>query len=225
MRRFIALALFGGVATLVGHALVSLGLHPQQLAPVTALLQGCAVLVVGTALFATGMLGLADGYDRVATRVQDLLAVKSALEDDQAPITDDNGLAAANDAFWGGYASAGAGVGLFLAGLLGLTAALARTSPVLFTVGVLAGIICLAVVALTLCFKGLGRVRRAHLGADRSARLLERQPDARVEVPATAHPRRVPRYALFPKRASEARRLDRRLPATPAPPREPARSL
>jgi hypothetical protein len=44
MRRFIALTLFGGLAAL---AVISLGLHPERLAPAVVLLQGCAALVVG----------------------------------------------------------------------------------------------------------------------------------------------------------------------------------
>lgn len=54
MRRFIFLTFLGGIATLAGHGVVSLGLHPYRLDSLAPLLQGCAVLVFGTAMFGSG---------------------------------------------------------------------------------------------------------------------------------------------------------------------------
>ena len=58
MRRFLFLTFLGGLATLGGHASLSLGLHPDHVVPLAAVAEGCAALAIGAALFVTGMLGL-----------------------------------------------------------------------------------------------------------------------------------------------------------------------
>lgn len=211
MRRFIALTLLGGLTVLVGHAVVSLGLQPGRLAPVAALLQGCAALVVGTALFGTGMLGLTDGYERMARRADELLGQK-ALEDagDDLVVGDHDSLQQINRRFWRGYSRTGIGLVVFMAGLLGLTATLGRTSATLFIVGVSSGIILLAVIAVTLSVGGLRRLRSAHVGVDSSVRHLSRLPDRRIpETVRPVHRRRRSRIILFPRRRSIGRGRDR----------------
>lgn len=221
MRRFFALTLFGGLAALAGHAAISLGLHPQSRLPALTVLEGCAALAVGTALFATGMIGLAEGYERVAARVTELLARKELPGSEvELAVRNEGGLCAANTAFWRGYAVAAGGIALFMVGLIGLTAGLTRAAPSLHAIGTTAGIICLGLCAAALCGRGLRRVRRAHVTVDASARLLERQPDRRPIEPVAARGHRIPRYALFPRRGSSgtSRGLDRRSrPTTTAP--------
>ncbi len=64
MRRFIFLTFLGEIATLAGHGIVSLGLHPYRLDSLAPLLQGCAVLVFGTAMFGSGSRGLREINER-----------------------------------------------------------------------------------------------------------------------------------------------------------------
>lgn len=202
MWRFIVLTMLGGIVALAGHAVIGLGFHPGSLAPVKVLLEGCAALATGTALFAAGMIGLAEGYEKVTARMAELLSSKELPGADVAmAVRDGDGLATANGVFWRGYAVAAGGIALFMAGLLGLTAGLARTSPTLYTVGLIVGIACLGLSALVLCVRGLQRVRRAHAGVNASARLLERQPERGAAQESVTRRRCIPRYALFPRRA------------------------
>ena len=61
MRRFLFLTFLGGLSALVGHASLSLGLHPERFVPLAAVVEACIALAVGAALFVSGMLGLAEG--------------------------------------------------------------------------------------------------------------------------------------------------------------------
>ena len=225
MRRFIVLTIFGGLATLAGHALISFGLHPERLAPVAVLLQGSAILVVGTALFGTGLLGLADGYEKLALRVDELLRQKELTEiGDGFPVRDQDGLHCTGRKFWSGYGRAGAGLSIFLAGLLAVTATLTRLSPSLFSIGVGCATIILAFVTMSLTVHGLRRLRSAHVGGDSSARRLSRIPDRRQEerVPTTRR-RRPTRVTLFPRRGANAlsRGLERSLSSDQSPSIQP----
>ncbi|MDA0333896.1 MAG: hypothetical protein O2782_01900 [bacterium] len=210
MRRFIVLTLLGGVAALAGHAVVSFGLHPERLAPVAILLQGCVALVIGAALFGTGLLGLADGYGKLASRVDALLLQKELTSAGTGiPVMGREDLSSVGQQFWRGYSSTGIGLSLFLAGLLAATAALAHTSPDLFTIGVGSATVILTVVAATVSIRGLRRLRAAHVGVDNSVRQLSRLPDRRRQDDAPPARRRRPaRVTLFPRAASTG--LDRR---------------
>jgi len=219
MRRFIVLTLFGGIAALAGHAIVSLGLHPERLASVAVLLQGCAGLVVGAALFGTGLLGLSDVYERLAARVDELLREKEVTDaGSNLAIRDHHCLDSVDQQFWRGYSRTGAGLSLFLAGLLAATATLAHSSPTLFTVGVGSATVILALVAAIVSVRGLRRLRSAHIGVDSSARHLTRLPDRRpAESVRPARRRRPARVTLFPRHnpGGSARGLDnRRVPST-----------
>lgn len=206
MRRFILLTLIGGLAAVTGHAVISFGLHPERLAPLAVLLQGCAALVVGAALFSTGLLGLAEGYEKLATQVDELLQRKQPPADGDGLRSHDD-LLHNNQRFWRGYTLAGFGLLLFVAGLLVVTATMARATPAMFTVGVGASTVVLLVTAIAVCVGGLRRVRSAHVGVDSCARQLARLPDPVAEPsPAAARRRRAPRVSLFPR--SSGRGLD-----------------
>ena len=223
MRRFIVLTLLGGLATLAGQAVVSFGLHPERLAPVAVLLQGCATLVLGAALFGTGLLGLADGYEKMAGRVDELLRQKE-LSDARSslPVTDHNCLHSMSQQFWRGYSRTGVGLSLFLAGLLVVTATLSHSSPTVFMIGVGSAIVILAVVAATVSVRGLRGLRSAHIGVDSSARQLSRLPDRRpAESLRPPRSRRSARVTLFPRpgsggatRGLDARRASANQPRT-----------
>ena len=211
MRRFIVLTLLGSLAAFAGHSVVSLGLHPERSATVLVLLQGCAALVAGAALVGTGMLGLADGYEKFTARLTPLFVRKELKHSgDVSLISDQDQLTEINQQFWRGYRRCGLGISVFMAGLLGLTAAMARTSPDLFTAVVGCGIITLFFVAAMMSIGGLRRLRSAHAGVDSSARRLARLPDRKpAESLRPARRRRPPRVALFSRSGSG--RLDRGL--------------
>lgn len=225
MRRFILLTLIGGLAAIGGHSVISFGLHPERLAPLAVLLQGSAALVIGAALFSTGLLGLADGYEKIAARVDELLRQKQpGTGDENPPVADQDDLLQKNLEFWRGYARTGIGLGLFLTGLLVVTAAMARMSPAMFTVGVGTTTIILVLTAATVSIRGLSRVRSAHVGVDVSARQLSRRPDRRADRRADGRSeegvrptrrRRTPRVTLFPRAGVGSRRLDHARPPAP----------
>lgn len=209
MRRFIVLTLLGSLAVLAGHSVVSLGLHPERSAPFLVLLQGCAVLVVGAALVGTGMLGLVDGYERLSAQLAPLFGQKelegTGLRNsgDVPLISGSEQLTEINQQFWRGYRRCGLGISVFMAGLIGLTAAMARTSPDLFPAVVGCGIIALFFVAATMSIGGLRRLRSAHVGVESSTRRLARLPDRRP--PESIRPsrrRRSTRVALFSRSGS-----------------------
>jgi hypothetical protein len=218
MRRFIALTLLGSLATLAGHSLVSLGLHPDRSASLLVLLQGCAALVIGTSLVGTGMLGLADGYEKLTGQLALLFGRKELNGVGVVPlISDQDQLSEINQQFWRGYRRCGVGIGVFMAGLIGLTAAMVRTTPELFTAVVGCGIITLFFAAATISIGGLRRLRSAHVGVDFSARRLARLPALRP--PESVRPtrrRRPARVALF-SRLEPTVRAGRSQPAAPEP--------
>ena len=79
MKRFILITGIGAVALLGSHVSLSLGLHPDQLSSFGVLAQGCIVLVLGTSLFASGILGLAENYEKTASRLILVKALKIVL--------------------------------------------------------------------------------------------------------------------------------------------------
>ena len=148
----------------------------------------------------------------MARRADELLGQK-ALEEagDDLIVSDHDSLQQINRQFWRGYSRTGIGLGVFMAGLLGLTAALGRTSATLFVVGVSSGIVLLAIVAVTVSVGGLRRLRSAHVGVDTSVRHLSGLPDRRIPDDSVrpTHRRRRSRLILFPRRGSISQGRDR----------------
>ena len=116
MKRFIITVAIGAAALLGGGIALAFGLHPEGLATLGALAQGCIALVLGTAVLSSGMLGLADGYDRIATRLEQLLQVKQRPADIDLEVWDGAQLSSRHEAFWAGYRRTAVGICLFLAG-------------------------------------------------------------------------------------------------------------
>ena len=209
MKRFISAGLLGAILLMAGQLALTMGLHPERLAPLGHLVQGCAALIVGTALFISGMLGLADGYEGALERLCTLLPQKRP-PDAGLEVSDRTALAERNQAFWLGYQRAAGGICLFLAGLLGLTLALGRTSFALYAVGIGVGVSALALAAGVLALGGMRRMRRSHLSVARSAEVLAAQPDRTPELPAPVEKRRRPAYELFKRRGGYGREVERR---------------
>lgn len=208
MRRFIVTGTVGAVLLMVGHLALSLGLHPERLSPIASLVQGCLALVMGTALFASGMIGLADGYERAAGALRELLPRKQAPEQG-LDVSGPEELDERERGFWAGYQRAAAGICLFLAGLFGLTLTLAHSSLALYTIGVGVGVAALAAATVVLSIGGMRRMRRSHVAVARSAAALGERPDRVPERPAIQK-RRLPAYSLFKRRGGYGREVEGR---------------
>ena len=193
---------------MAGHTGLSLGLHPDGLSPIGSLIQGCLALVIGTAFFVSGMLGLADGYERATGGLRELLPLKQPPAE-SLPLCDPAALAASAAIFWRGYQRAAIGVLVFLGGLLALTLTLSGSSMAFYTVGIGVGIAVLAGATVALSIGGLRRMRRCHVDVARSASILAAQPDRVAERPPV-RPRRLPAYSLFKGSGGIGRDVERR---------------
>ena len=180
MKRFILITGIGAVALLGSHVSLSLGLHPDQLSSFGVLAQGCIVLVLGTSLFASGMLGLAENYEKTASRLFQLLNERQVPGDDQLLVVRDEGeLAKRNEAFWTGYQRTAAGIILFLAGFLTLMLTSKEMSlSTYYMMAVAAGIGILGIAAALLALTGLRGIRRSHVAIESSMNSLSLQPRA-----------------------------------------------
>ena len=199
MRRFLLLTFLGGLSALVGHASLSLGLHPERLVPLTAVVEACTALAVGAALFVTGMLGLAEGFEKQSARLAGLLDAKQAPEAD-APPTDQlidrpTGLEASAAQFWRGYTSTTGGLLLAFCGLLALVLILGDVTYETYRLTVAAGIAGIALPTFVLWARGLARIRRSHVTVVASALRAEGLPE-KTALPAEA-PGRPSRGAVF----------------------------
>ena len=212
MKRFIATVAIGATALLGGGIALAFGLHPEGLATLGALAQGCIALMLGTAVFSSGMLGLADGYDKVATRLDEFLQLKQPPAAADLEVRDGAQLSSRHKAFWRGYRRTAAGLCLFLAGFLGLTTGLGDLSLSHYVTAVGIGIAFLVVAALTLSFGGLRGMRRTHVAVDRAAGLFASQPDTVThDFPEPlARKRRAAKRALFGKRSARQLPLENR---------------
>lgn len=196
MRRFVFVAGLGQMALMTGHIGLGLGLHPSRLASFGHLAQGCGGLVLGTALFITGLLGLAEAYERVSDRLGRLLRIKQLPSDGDMAVTSQEDLGRQHSQFWKAYQRSSAGICLFLGGILLLSVVLSRASFSLYLSAVGIGIVALGVAAAGVGYGGLRRMRRAHVTVEQTALSLDAQPDIPCPQPVLVR-RRQPAYALF----------------------------
>jgi len=220
VKRFVLVAALGQVALMSGHIGLSLGLHPSRVASLGHLAQGCGALVFGTALLASGLLGIAEAYERVSARLGRLLSTKQLPTDDSVAVTSQEDLGQRHTQFWKAYQRSAAGICLFLAGLLSLTVGLSRASFALYLSGVGIGIVVLGAAAAGMGYGGLRRMRRAHVTVEQTADTLDAQPDVSRPEPLVVR-KRQPAYALFRNHArhsppSESRRSTYRTASPPA---------
>ena len=207
MKRFILLIVLGAPALLIGNAALSAGLHPDSGASPGTLLQGCLALVFGTALFVSGLLGLAEAYERVVLGFTQLLSAK------QLPSADDLSLRSAahlqdhNRSFWKAYQKSAAGICVFLAGLLALTIGLSRFSLTLYLTGDGSGVVLLGLVAVAMAYRGMRGMRSSCAAVKEAVDILASRPDIRPERPEPFEKKRVPRYTLFSTPSRYPRRI------------------
>lgn len=212
MWRFLILSAVGALAILGGQTILGLGLFPAKLAPMATLIQGCLLLVLGTAIFVSGMLGLAQGYEQVATTLNRLLATKEAPEKEPLPVGDTEQLGQHHNVFWRAYQRSAVGLCLFVGGLLALVIGLDRFSFPLYLTVVGSGVVLLGLVAITSLFQGFKGMRRTHRKVLESASVLEKRPDIATDdelLRPFPKPRPVRRYTLFEHNRGQSRTLQR----------------
>lgn len=176
MKLFIFAFAAGSALLLGGQTLLSLGLHPAHLASFPVLGQGVLGLVLGSALVVSGLLGLAEGYEKTAERLRPLLGPRQAAGDAELAIKTPAELEDHNRSFWKSYRKSALGLTLFLAGLLGLSAALARADFLFYLIAVVLGIVLLGLAALVLVLQGMRSLRHTHRAVEQTAVSLETQP-------------------------------------------------
>jgi len=186
-----------------GQIALSLGLHPEHLASFRLLLQGGLSLVLGSVVIASGMLGLADSYERVAVRLHQLLGTKQSGQDLEVAVQTSADLIRQNRSFWKAYYKSALALCLFLGGILGLTIVLTEGGFLSYLVGLGLGIAFFGLLAASLSFTALRHMRRAHQTLEHSAGILDEQPDIADEFLAPEEPQPATRWVL--RRSQNAR--------------------
>lgn len=193
-----------------GQVALSLGIHPEQAASGRFLVHSGLVLVLGSAVIASAMVGLAEGYEKSADRLTRLLGTKQVDESPEV-IRDPAGLHTHNRSFWKGYRHSALAVCLFLAGFLAIAIGLADAGFILYLVGLSGGVAVFGLFALGLGLQGLGSIRRVHRSVANSVQTLAQQPDIIPEEIAVNEPEPTVRWALRRQRpAFYSRHLDTR---------------
>lgn len=191
-----------------GQLVLSIAVHGGAGLPL--LLRGSLGLVLGCAAIAAAMLAMAEGHERSAARVADLLGSRHLRSDLEAPVRDGDELAGQERRFWRAYARSSVALCIFLAGILGISVALLDRGVLAYLMGLSVGVASLGLGSAYLAATALLAIRRDHVCLHRSALLLAQlpgRPDAsdRPPPPARWVVRRSPsRYEHY---------LDRRRPA------------
>ena len=209
MWRFLIISSVGALGILGGQAILGLGLYPAQLAPLATLIQGCLLLVVGTAVFVSGMLGLAQGYEQAASALTRLLATKVVPEEEPLAVGDPEELGQHHRQFWRAYQRSAVGLCLFVGGLLALVVGLDRFDVPLYVTAIGSGIGIFGLVAIAFLVHGFKGMRRTHRDVLDSASILEKRPDIDRD-PVQPLPRPVRRYTLFEQNRGHTGTLQRR---------------
>ena len=188
MKRFIFFFVIGSLMIAGSQIVLSLGLHPEHLASLRILFQGSLGLALGSAVAVTGLLGLAEGYEKIALQLNRLLGTRRVGDGLETAVQTSADLAMQNHSFWRAYQKSALAVCLFLAGTLGLAMALARTRFILYLVGLSLGMAVLGLLAVGLGLQALRRMRRAHRAVEQSAHTLDQQPELSAEPPVPLSP-------------------------------------
>ncbi len=214
MPRFIFLFAFGALVVAGSQVALTLGIHPEHLASLRYILQSSAGLIVGTAMAAIGLMGLAEGYQRSAHQLGSLLQSKAHDEALQLVVHSDDQLQSQHRHFWQAYCSIGLSLSFFLAGLLSISILLGESSFFLYMAGLSAGVGILGVIGAIWGIQGLRSARQCQKFADSDSRLLTAQPDYIAEAPrATAKaPEKISWSSNRKRSSSHSRALTKRSP-------------
>lgn len=214
MPRFIFLFAFGALVVAGSQVALTLGIHPEHLASLRYILQSSAGLIVGTAMAAIGLMGLAEGYQRSARQLGSLLQSKAHDEALQLVVHSDDQLQSQHRHFWQAYCSIGLSLSFFLAGLLSISILLGESSFFLYMAGLSAGVGILGVIGAIWGIQGLRSARQCQKSAESDSSLLTAQPDYIAEAPrATAKaPEKISWSSNRKRSSSHSRALTKRPP-------------
>ena len=220
MRRFILLFSLGALTAATAQVVLSLGIHPKQLAPLHWLLPGVAVFIVGTAMAVTGLLGLGEHYQRLVSRLPALLAIKQVDDNTNLPLRNFEAVQDSEHRFWRGYRHAAAALCLFLLSLLSISMLLIEieTSSINYMAGLSADVAIFGLLGLLWAAHALRLTRQSHVNArttgERLAELPNRKPEE--ENRSVKEPARV-EWSNRPSRKRLYRgHLERTIRAVPA---------
>ena len=202
MPRFILLFAFGALVVASSQVALSLGIHHEHLASLRYILQSGAGLIVGTALAATGLMGMAEGYQHTARQIGPLLQSKILDEQLQLAVRTNDQLQSQNQHFWQAYRSVGLSLALFLAGLLSISVLLGDSSFFLYMAGLSAGVAILGVLGAIWGIQGLRSARQCQKSAENDNNLLAAQPDYIAEAPQPSSAPAKIRWSSGRKRSS-----------------------
>ena len=225
MKRYIFFLIVGGILIVGGQYFLSLGITPDSAADFPAdflgtLLRGSLGLVLGSVLAVLGLLGLADGHQRQATRLGELLSTKLPPVASSDPETGEGSselaVSSAEDLqrnsrrFWVGYLKTAAALCLFMALTLALTASLTGTSRLFYLVVLTSGTALIGLLAALLGLPAVGSMRKVHAGILLAAEAYANQPELPAPDPdPVARPSRPWRLPRRRPMRSESRRNGR----------------
>lgn len=183
MRRFILLFSLGALTAATAQVVLSLGIHPDHLAPLRWILLGVTAFIIGTAMAVTGLLGLGDHYQRVAAHLPSLFAIKQVDDRLDLALRDLEAVQQSDSRFWRGYCHAASALCLFLFSLL-LTSVLlieTETSFLHYMAGLSADVAFFGLLGLFWAAHALRLARRSHVSARITGELLAEQPDRKPD--------------------------------------------
>ncbi len=183
MRRFIIAFVLGAV--LIGIALVGIGLgsHPERFASLRTLLIHSLTLVMGAAIIGSGMVGMAEGYEKVSRRLAELMRSRS-VADTEASLKTTAELDSRDRTFWTAYRNSSLAVALFMAAILAITVSTTGYSHLAYLACLSAGTALFGVTALLFTYRGMRAIRHRQVEVRQAAEQLEDLPEAVEEVPA-----------------------------------------
>ena len=201
MKRHVFFLVVGGLLIVGGQLGLSLEIHPSRLAGGTALLsillQASLALVFGSVLAVTGLLGMADGYQRACGELDHLLEAKAPLgdpgEDDSAvEVTSRDDLHNRTRRFWGAYLRTAGSLCFFMVATFALTASIGDRGYLFYLIGLSAGATVIALACAVLGLGGIGSMRRARQDVTLAVRAFTLQPtrDDEPEADPVARPSR-----------------------------------
>ena len=220
MRRFIFLFSLGALTAATAQVVLSLGIHPEQLAPLHWLLPGVAVFIVGTAMAVTGLLGLGEHYQRLASHLPALLAIKQVDDNTNLPLRNFEAVQNSEHRFWRGYRHAAAALCLFLLSLFSISLLLieAETSFVHYMAGLSADVAIFGLLGFLWAAHALRLTRQSHVSARSTGERLAGLPNRKPEE--EKQPIKKPERVQWNNRPSRKRlyrgHLERTIRAVPA---------
>ena len=220
MRRFILLFSLGALTAAAAQIVLSLGIHPEHLAPLHWLLLGLAIFIVGTAMAVTGLLGLGEHYQRVAARLPSLLSIKQVDKNADLHLHNLEAVQNSEHRFWRGYRHAAAALCLFLLSLLSISMLLieAETSFIHYMAGLSADVAIFGFLGLLWAAYGLRLTRQSHVSARATGECLAGLPNRKPEE--EKRPLKEPERVQWSNRPSRKRlyrgHLERTIRAVPA---------